>query len=69
MLDQEIYIYGSAADKSAAVLWRVLFSFRPSSSHHYVPGAGHQEDGQEERHRPQPAFRWDPGLHVRHLLW
>lgn len=45
-----------------------VLSFRPPSSYHDLPGSGHQEDGQEERHRPQPAFCRDPGLHVCHLL-
>lgn len=46
----------------------VVFSPRPPSSHHYLPGTGHQEDGQEECHRPQPAVSGDAGLHLCYLL-
>lgn len=46
----------------------LIFLSRPPSSHHYLPGTGNQEDGQEERHRPQPAVSGDTGLHFCYLL-
>ena len=46
----------------------VAFPLRPSSSHHYLPGTGHQEDGQEECHCPQLAISGDPWLHLCYML-
>lgn len=37
----------------------------PARRHHHLPGAGHPQDGQAQRHRAPAAQRGDPWLHHR----